>query len=92
MATKNIDFMMDYVKDFLDGKKERWEFDVDFDHELMSRWEKMKREDPEYADVFYDWISEKGVDVGTGLSDVEYKKLIRRKYKEVKSIVSSGFF
>ena len=92
MATKNIDFMMDYVKDFLDGKKERLEFDLNFNDELMNRWNKMKREDSEYADVFNEWISENGLDLGSGLSNSEYKKLIRRQYKEVKSIADSGFF
>ena len=89
---KNIDFMMNYVKEYLDGKKERWEFDLDFDHELTKRWGKMRREDSEYAEVFYDWISEDGVDAGEGLSDSAYKKLIRRQYNEVKSIAASGFF
>ena len=92
MATKNIDFMMAYVKEYLDGKKDRWEFDLDFNHELMKRWSKMRREDSEYADVFYEWISEDGVDAGANLSDSEYKKLIRLQYKEVKSIAASGFF
>lgn len=52
----------------------------------------MVREDREYAELFYDWFSEGGVDIGSGLSDIEFKKLIRKQYNEVKSIVAEGFF
>ena len=88
----NIDCMMEYVKGFLDGERERWEFDLDFGHELRERWDKMCREDEEYAQVIREWIGEGGVDAGRGLSDKEYKRLIRRQYNEVKSIAADGFY
>ena len=91
MARKNINFMMRYVKDYLDGKKERWEFDLDFSYELMNRWDEMCDEDEEYADVFNEWIAEDGFDAGRNYCDDEYKKLIKRQYLEVKSIAASGF-
>jgi len=32
------------------------------------------------------------VDAGNGLSDAQFKRLIRKQYKEVKSIADGGFF
>ena len=92
MRRTNINYMMRYVKEYLDGEKERWEFDLDFDYELMNHWDKMCREDEEYASVFNEWIAESGVDVGRELSDRDYKELIQKQYDEVKDIASSGFF
>ncbi len=56
------------------------------------RYKKMVREDRSYAEYFYDMLSEYGVDVGDGLSDTEFKKLIRRQYKKVKGIAEDGFW
>jgi len=91
MSRKNINFMMRYVKTYLDGKSQRWEFDLDFDYELMNRWDDMCNENLEYAQLFNDWIAEAGVDAGRKLSDEEYKELIREQYYEVKDIVAGGF-
>ena len=92
MAKTNINFMMRYVKAYLDGKKTRLDFELDFDYEMNSRWEGMCREDQEYAQVFNDWIAERGVDAGRGLPDNEHKELIGDQYFEVKDIVRSGFY
>jgi len=92
MAMKNIDYIMEYVKEFLDGKRERWEFELDFGYEIETHWNKMKREDREYAELIYDRLLEDGADAGIDLGDDEYEKLIRRKYNDVKSIVAEGFY
>jgi len=88
----NIDYMMGMVKDYLSGKTPRYIFDLDFQTEILSRYKKMVREDRMYTELFYDLLSENGVDVSDGLSDTEFKQLIRRQYNEVKSIVAEGFF
>jgi hypothetical protein len=88
----NIDFMMNMVKEYLSGKMPRYIFELDFQTEILERYRKMVREDREYAELFYDLISEGGVDLGDGLSDAEFKRLIRRQYNEVKSIVRDGFY
>ena len=87
----NIDFMMGMVKAYLSGKTPRYIFELDFQTEILARYKKMAREHREYAEVFYDLLLESGVDAGNGLSDVEFKRLIRRQYNEVKSIASDGF-
>ena len=87
----NIDFMMGMVKDYLSGKIPRYIFELDFQTEILARYKKMAREHREYAELFYDLLSESGVDAGDGLSDKEFKQLIQRQYNEVKSIADDGF-
>ena len=93
MAKKspNIDFMMAYVSDFLEGRMKRWEFDIDFDHHIITRFAKMERENPEFAEAFGYYISTCGVDRGDGLSDAAYKKLIREQYEELLDVAEGGF-
>jgi hypothetical protein len=52
----------------------------------------MVREDRDYAEYFYDLLSEDGVDAGDGLSDAEFKRLIRRQYNKAKSVADEGFW
>lgn len=87
----NIDFMMGMVQAYLSGKTPRYIFELDFQTEILARYKKMVRELREYAELFYDLLSEGGVDAGDGLSDAEFKRLIRRQYNEVKSIAEDGF-
>lgn len=89
---RNIEFMMDMVNEYLADKKPRYIFELDFQTEILSRYKKMAKEDREYAELFYDLLSEDGVDAGDGLSDTEFKRLIRRQYNEVKSIADEGFY
>ena len=91
MALTNINFIMNFVNEYLTGKITRVAFELDFEIELSTRYKKMVREDQEYAEVFYDWISTAGVDAGINLSDTAFKKLIRHQYNEVKSIAAEGF-
>ena len=88
----NIDFMMKMVKEYLSGKTPRYIFELDFQTEILARYKKMAREHREYAELFYDLLSEGGVDAGDGLSDAEFKRLIRKQYNEVKSIAYDGFY
>jgi len=88
---KNIDYMMEMVKEYLTGATPRYIFELDFETEILSRYRKMARENKEYAELFYDLISEGGVDAGTDLSDKEFMSLIRRQYNRVKSIANEGF-
>ena len=88
---KNIEYMMNLTKEYLDGKLERWEFEFDFNNELQARYKKMVREDRDYAELFYDYLSEDGVDLSLSLSDAEFMRLIRRQYREVLDIVAEGF-
>ena len=83
---KNIDYMMELVNEYLSGKTARHIFELDFETEILTRYKKMVKKDKDYAGYFYDMLSENGVDMGDGLTDTEFKKLIRRQYKKVKDI------
>jgi hypothetical protein len=89
--TPNIDFMMSYVKDYLDGKIKRWEYDLDFNHHLITRYAKMEREHFEFAEAFSYFISECGIDCGDDLSDVDFMDLIRLNYVELLAVAKDGF-
>ena len=88
----NINYMMGLVKEYLSGKTPRYIFELDFQTEILTRYRKMVKEHREFAELFYDLLSEGGVDIGDGLSDIEFERLIRRQYNEVKSIAAEGFF
>jgi hypothetical protein len=89
---KNIDYMMEMVKEYLAGKTPRYIFELVFQTEILARYKKMVREDRDYAEYFYDLLSEEGVDAGDGLSDTEFKRLIRKQYNKVKSVADEGFW
>lgn len=89
---KNIDYMMELVNEYQSGKTPRYIFELDYQTEILARYKKMVREDKDYAEYFYDKISEDGVDAGDGLSDTEFKQLIRRQYNAVKSVAIDGFW
>jgi hypothetical protein len=52
----------------------------------------MTREDRDFVEYFYAMLSEDGVDAGDGLSDKEFKQLIRKQYNKVKNIADDGFY
>ena len=83
---------MGLVKEYLSGETPRYIFELDFQTEILERYRKMVKEHREFAELFYDLLSEGGVDIGDGLSDIEFEQLIRRQYNEVKSIAAEGFF
>ena len=83
---------MELVNEYLSGKTPRHIFELDFQAEILDRYEKMAREDRDYAEYFYDMLSEYGVDVGDGLSDAEFKQLIRKQYKKVKDIAKGDLW
>jgi hypothetical protein len=87
---KSTEFMFEFVQDYLDGKSERLDFDLDFNHYLIQHYPKMERENPYIADCFSFYLSEEGQDRSEGLSDAEHKKLIRRQFKEFKSALRDG--
>ncbi len=90
--TTNIDFMMRMVKSYLSGETPRYIFELDFQTEILARYKKMVRENKAFAELFYDQLSETGVDLGDGLSDAEFKSLIRKQFNSVKDMEGDGFY
>jgi hypothetical protein len=85
------DFMMSFVRGYLDGETDRMGFDLDFNFYLMQNYPKMEREDLDMAEAFNFCIAEQGFDRCDGLSDNEHKRLVRRQFDELKAIARDGF-
>ena len=83
---------MELVNEYLSGKTPRYIFELDFQNEILARYKNMVWEDRNHAEYFYDMLSEYGVDAGDGLTDAEFKQLIRRQYKKVKSIAEGDLW
>ena len=82
--------MIDYVKDFIEGRMERWEFDIDYSAYMIEHYPKMERENPQLADCFVYYIDEQGFEAGEGLSDNKYKQLIKKRFNQFMSVFDDG--
>lgn len=91
MKRTNINTVMKMVRMYLDGRMNRTELSLDFPHELVQRYGKMKSEDREYAELIHDRLLEDGVYAGEDLSDEDFHDLMECQYKDVLDIVSEGF-
>lgn len=83
MSNPNINAVLKITKDYLDGKIDRINYELDFPYEVEKRYQKMCREDPEYADMLYYYLIECGTDRSTGLTDEAFRTLIQKQYLEV---------
>ena len=83
MSTPNINALLKMTREYLDGKMDRIDYELDFPYEVEKRYQKMCREDPEYADLLYYYLIERGTDCATGLSDDDFHSLIQKQYLEV---------
>jgi hypothetical protein len=92
MTKAGLDFMMEFVQDYLNGEKDRMIFDVDFDHYLIENYPVMEREDPDVAECFAFYLSEEGIDCTEGLSDSRHKSLIRRQFKAFNEALKDGMW
>ena len=85
------EFMIRFVREYLDGENDRLGFDLDFIHYLIENYNKMERENPDFAECFNYYLAEQGFDKAKGLSDDAHKKLIRRQFNEFMSAMRDGF-
>lgn len=86
-----IEFMMNYVKRYLDGKSKRFAFELDFKYHLLNLWDDMCEEDFNHAKAFKYYIGDNGFEAGEELNDTKYKELIRQQYMKVEKIAAKGF-
>jgi hypothetical protein len=91
MAQPNIEFMLEYILEYLNGTLERWAFDLGFSHHLGKRRGKMRRENRAFAECFNTYVVELGFDLAKGLSDAEHKKLLRRQYRRLRAAAGGEF-
>ena len=83
MRRTNINAVLRMTKAYLDGKTDRIDYELDFPYEVEQRYQKMCREDAEYADMLYYYLVECGTDRAAGLSDNDFHDLIQKQYQEV---------
>lgn len=86
------EFMMTFVQEYLDGKRSRLDFDLDFSHYLMKHYAKMDRENPDLAECFNFYLAEEGFDHAEVLSDDRHRKLIQKQFNKFKAALRDGFF
>ena len=83
MRRTNINAVLRMTKAYLDGKMARIDYQLNFPWEVEQRYQKMCREDTEYADMLYYYLVERGTDCAAGLSDNDFHDLIQKQYQEV---------
>ena len=84
--------MFEFVQDYLSDEMERMFFDLDFNYYLIEYYPAMARQNPDMADCFVYYLSERGMDVSENLSDTEHKKLIHRQWNEFQSALKDGLY
>ena len=92
MSQPNIDHMMNMTKEFISGEIDGLAYTLDFPYELEKRYNQMHREDDDYCELIYECLYEEGIGIYNKLSDAEFKKLIRKQYKYIKTIAKEGFY
>lgn len=74
MARTNINAIFRMVKSYLDGKIAFWELELDLPYEFEQRWQGMRKEDPEWADLLYDYFLERGIEEARNMSDDQQRR------------------
>ncbi len=92
MQNTTSEFMMTFVQEYLDGKRSRLDFDLDFSHYLMKHYAKMDRGNTDLAECFNFYLVEEGFDQAEGLSDDRHRKLIQKQLNKFKAVLRDGFF
>jgi len=84
--------MMNFVKDYLDGKITRMVFDLDFNYHLTEHYSRMEYENSDIAECFYFYLSQEGFDQAENLNDDEHKKLILKQWNEFNGAIKAAYF
>ncbi len=79
---KSAEFLIGFVRDYLDGENSRLDFDLSFDHYIIEHYPRMERENPELAECFAFYLAGDEIDRTRDLSDSECKKLVRRQFNK----------
>jgi len=83
MRRTNINAVLKMTKAYLDGEIDQITYQLDFPHEVEQRYRKMCQEDAEYTEMLCYYLVECGTDCAAGLSEEDFRELIRKQYLEV---------
>ena len=89
--TPSIDFLLDFTKQYIDGKISELDFRLDFPYELEKRYKSACRENPEYTELIYDMLLEEGIYKREKCNCKEFQALIKRQFEELQDITDGGF-
>ena len=84
------EFMMAFVREYLDGEMDRLGFDLDFNYYLIQNYPKMERENREITECFSFYLADEGLDKAIDLDDKKHKKLIRKQWSQFNSALRDG--
>ncbi len=90
---KNFNYLMEMTEEFIDGEMDVTTFILDLPYELELRYQEMLKENRDYAELIYDELIERGINVqyDENLSDSAFRKVIMARYKFIKSVEKDGF-
>ena len=80
--SKNTDFMISFVENYLVGKNSRLDYQLDFHYYLNQHYHKMNRKNPVIADCFCFYMAEMDFDALDKLSDDEHMLAIKERFDE----------
>ena len=81
--TPNINFMMNYVADFIEGDVARNSFEENFINLFVEHLTRMKEESPRFTDDYGLYIIEIGFETSCNLADCPFRKRIRMRYNQL---------
>ena len=79
----NIEFIMNFIADFIEGDLVRQRFDENFINFVKERFMKMKQESPKFTDDFCFYMVDCGFDSNVGLPEGPYRKRMRMRYNQL---------
>lgn len=91
MRRTNINAVLRMVREYLNGDMNEIDFYLDFPYEIEKRYQKMCREDPDYADLIYYYLVENGTDLHRSMTSEEFHDHIQTQYDNVMDGVCSIF-
>ena len=79
MRRTNINAVLRMVREYLNGDMNEIDFYLDFPYEIEKRYQKMCREDPDYADLIYYYLVENGTDLHRSMTSEEFHDHIQKQ-------------
>lgn len=83
-------FMLNFVQEYLDGERNRIDWDLDFNHYLIKHYRSMERKNSFLANRFNYCLCENGFDKAKHLGDAAHKKFIAKQWKEFNYAMRDG--
>ena len=81
---KSTAFMLGFVRDFIEGRMELWEFELDYDGYINEHFPRMERENPSLARRFAAVIDDSVEHArARNLSDSQFRELVSHAYLEL---------